>query len=386
MRAFAGGFYSNLKNMYDHLGIKYHNQPFIFEFAKAAPRTSATNQEDQSYFTYASNLHNLYFPGLRNISSSVSWLLEAVYLLVCYAWFTFCCYFIPPKSAQQSGNSLCENLGQYLARIWLPRYFTTLYLVPLISSVATCPHDTLLTFPASDLVDYKRRTHRAPHYTVSNGVHTVQAKLSKNVQCELGAMVTSVQPEGQHVCVQWRNTESGNQKEEVFDHVVLAVTPDVVGKVFAPLRDAMSRIPTMNVESVVHTDRTLLQREADLDSVAQLIYLRTSTADTPKTESLHVQPCGAVVTTCPFTPVSSAHLIHSAKFTRVLRSPESRRIVNHIFSLSRTLYEKAPQWRNGDDNVWLVGGWCWDGMVLLEGCVVSAMRVARAFDVEIPWM
>jgi hypothetical protein len=45
----------------------------------------------------------------------------------------------------------------------------------------------------------------------------------------------------------------------------------------------------------------------------------------------------------------------------------------------------VPQWRSGDDNVYLVGGWCWDGMVLLEGCVVSAMRVADALGVEVPW-
>jgi hypothetical protein len=72
----------------------------------------------------------------------------------------------------------------------------------------------------------------------------------------------------------------------------------------------------------------------------------------------------------------------------VLRSPESQRIVNAIFGAeSRSCIDEksVPLWRNGDDNVWLAGGWCWDGMVLLEGCVVSAMRVADAFDVEVPW-
>ena len=48
--------------------------------------------------------------------------------------------------------------------------------------------------------------------------------------------------------------------------------------------------------------------------------------------------------------------------------------------------EKKDLWRNGDGNVWLVGAWCWDGMVLLEGCVVSAMRVTRDLGVEVPWM
>jgi len=47
--------------------------------------------------------------------------------------------------------------------------------------------------------------------------------------------------------------------------------------------------------------------------------------------------------------------------------------------------EKSSQWLNGDGNVWLVGGWCWDGMVLLEGCVISAMRVADGMGVQVPW-
>ena len=47
--------------------------------------------------------------------------------------------------------------------------------------------------------------------------------------------------------------------------------------------------------------------------------------------------------------------------------------------------DTAAAWVNGQDNVWLAGAWCWDGMVLLEGCVVSAMRIASDFGVAIPW-
>jgi hypothetical protein len=121
---------------------------------------------------------------------------------------------------------------------------------------------------------------------------------------------------------------------------------------------------------------------------AQLIRLRTTTDETPRTESHHVQSCGAIVTTCPYTPLEPSLVLHSAKFTRVLRSPESQRIVNAIFSSGQRVCgddKSVPQWRNGDDNVYLAGGWCWDGMVLLEGCVVSAMRIANALGVEVPW-
>lgn len=189
----------------------------------------------------------------------------------------------------------------------------------------------------------------------------------------------------------WQKVASREQgqRSEVFDRVVLAVTPDVVGKIFEPLQYHMGQIPTMRVQSVVHNDRSTLGSEQSLqDAAAQLIYLR-STSGIHRTESLHVQPSGAIVTTCPFSPINPSLIIESAEFTRVLRSPRSKLVVDSIFGAGTPtgVEDKAlPSWRNGDNNVWLVGGWCWDGMVLLERCIVSALRVAKAFDVEVPWV
>lgn len=250
-------------------------------------------------------------------------------------------------------------------------------------------------FPAIDLIDYKRRTHRAPHYTVSNGVKTVQERLIGGINIEFSALVEAIDPQEGQVILSWRKVGEGHGavRRETFNQVVLAVAPDIVGEIFQPLQRLMARIPTTMVESVVHADRGPLPKGEDdtgLSAIGktQLIYLRTSTIGATRTESLHLQPGGSIVTTCPFSPLNPALIIHSAKFTRVLRSPESRYIVNSIFGDTPHLSsdEKAQiPWKNGDNNVWLVGGWCWDGMVLLEGCVVSAMRVADAFDVQVPW-
>jgi hypothetical protein len=202
-------------------------------------------------------------------------------------------------------------------------------------------------------------------------------------------------PQASGVNVSWkpRNGTDAQTQTEHFDRVILAVAPDVVGQVFEPLRHYMESIPTAIVESVVHSDYSVLgtQTTASPDSTkhnAQQIYLNTSTDDRPKTESHHVQPCGAIVTTCPFTPIEPSLVIHAARFTRVLRSARSQRIVNAIFGDTQASYsddKSVPLWKNGDNNVWLVGGWCWDGMVLLEGCVISAARVADAFGVHVPW-
>jgi len=386
MRAFAGGYYNNLQALYDYLGVRYHSQPFLFEFAEchetvAAP--GASHGRDRSYFVHASNLHRL--PPRPSDIGLVPHVLQTLYLIVTYTWFALCCSFIEPTRG--------ETLQQYLNRMRTPRHFVTYYLLPLLSSVSTCPHDSLLAFPASDIIGYKRKTHGAPHYTVSEGVRGVQDRLIKGIDVTLNATVTAVEPFDKGVRISWTQAAGSEVSTHTaqFDRVILAVTPDVVGRLFRPLQHHMHRIPTAVVESVVHTDLTVMggdHVEKIASQNAQLIHLNTTSENMLQTESHHLQPCGVVVTTCPFSGFRESSVIQRSKFTRVLRTPESQRIVNAVFEddAARHADDKSvPLWRNGDDNVWLVGGWCWDGMVLLEGCVVSAMRVADAFDVHVPW-
>jgi len=379
MRAFAGGFYSNLKLLYDHIGVPYHSQHFLFQFAESKKESSA---QHASYFVHASNLHQ--FAPRPSAIGRIQYLLEVLYLSVCYIWFSLCCFLVAPSAG--------ETLRQYLERTWTPQRFVTYYLLPLISGVTTCPHETLLDFPASDLTEYKRRTHRAPHYTVSAGVRGVQERLIQGVNHELGAVVKAVEPQEKGIRVSWEQKGHG-LRTDYFDHVILAVAPDVVGQIFKPLQHHMAKMPTIMVESVVHNDHSVLEqtdavRTASKRHGAQLIHLRTSPDTTSLTESHHVQACGAIVTTCPYSRLDPSLVLHSAKFTRVLRDPQSQRIVNAMFGEGEPVDsddKSVPQWRNGNENVWIAGGWCWDGMVLLEGCVVSAMRIANALDVQVPW-
>ena len=405
MRAFSGGFYSNLRAMYDFLEVKYQPQRFLFGFSSIPSRLSCTPQKpaERLHFVHSSNNHIL-FPLKPEMSTLASHLLEIAYLIVWYAWFTICCFFIPPTPATRT--TPCESLGSYIQRIGLPSYFVRSYLLPLFSSVATCPHKALLEFPAHDLIDYKKKTNWNQHYTVSGGVNEVQKKLSQGLQIRKSARVVSVEPEAQGTRVFWENalgSPGSETSEAIYDRVILAVPPNVVQAIFKPLQHDMSHIPTISVQSVVHTDEATIGRLSGADNLhllstkplmkgsnAQIIYLRTFVEDKPQTESIHVQPSGLLVTTCPVTLINPAKTTQCSTFTRVLRTPKSRQIITNVFYRSSSgqqlRQEKSQtQWKNGDEGVWLVGGWCWDGMVLLEGCIVSSMAVADAFGVEVPW-
>ncbi|RAQ49898.1 hypothetical protein AFGD_010008 [Aspergillus flavus] len=390
MRAFDDGFHNNLKLMYDHLGVKYTSPKFIYPLSTIS---TTDGKKLPPHFIHSSSNHQV--PPIRPEGCGyVEWILRILYLAVCYFWFTACCFLVEPKPATPSDEG--ESLRQYLGRIRLPQYFVNTYFLPLLSSVTTCSHSELLDFPAIDAVDYARRTYRQPHYTVVGGVQNVQTKISNAQSVRLGAIVTQVENVGSKVQVTWTDLKSKEVHSKQFDHVVMAVTPNVVGAIYEPLRKLMSSIPVNQGEAVVHRDRSSIPdcsqslgrfAAAARQSVdpTQILHICSNSS---ATEAIHEHPCSVLVTSFPIAPIDPAKVIHRARLTRVLRTPQSRKIVNRIFggNPQHAYQEKEKSWSNGTGNVWLAGAWCWDGMVLLEGCVVSAMRVAASLDVEVPWL
>lgn len=390
--------------MYDYLGVRYRVQTFLFSFSRLSDRDcSVTSQdEERHYFVHASNNHRV--PPIRPKSASlIVYLAELLCALLCYIWFSLCCLFVSTQDHHEGRT--CESFDEYLRRIMLPRYFVRYYLLPLMSAVTTCPHKDLLNFPAKDVVDYKRCITSGRQLTVMAGVNDVQSKLTKGLQIHCSAQVTAVKEHGTKLMVQWRAT-NGNQQssisERLFDKVVLAVPPNVVGSIFEPLRKEMQRFPTIPVETVVHRDLSVIAGFGHSirdgmknswitasDSVrAHIVHLRTLKGTEVRTEATHVQPSGVMVTSCPLSKCDQSKVLSYSRFTRVLRTPESRQATNRLFEQvenTRHDSEKQLKWVNGNDGVYLVGSWCWDGMVLLEGCVVSAMRTAESLGVNIPW-
>ena len=390
MRAFAGGYYENLRAMYDYLEVSYHAQRFLFCFSRMCAKRG--RESERLHFIHSSNSHQL--PPLRPPDMSRwAYLIETAYLLILYSYFTICCFFISTRPASSGGA--CESLEDYVRRIFLPRYFTEHYLLPLMSSVATCSHSDILTSPARDLIEYKRKTTGAKHYVVSNGVREVQKKLAKGLDIKTERRVVEIKSVNGKVLLLWRDSfNESNIGEEMFDRVVLTGPPNIIGAIFEPLRELTACIPTRTVTSVVQRSGVSISasqnmRFGSLRGEAEVIHFRTLQGQNACTESIHIRPSGARVVTCPLQYFDPTTLIQETSFTRVLRSSESRRIVNDIFRPlvrhENDMEEKRRPWRNGDGGVWLAGGWCWDGMVLLEGCIFSAMRIADDFGVAVPW-
>ncbi|KAL4778255.1 hypothetical protein BJX76DRAFT_151898 [Aspergillus varians] len=447
MRAFAAGYYDNLRRMYEYLGVSFAEPKFVYSLSRlassdASSYSSLCKEEKKQggvYFIHSSNNHIL--PPVRPSGVGVAvWTVEIAYLVFWYLWFTAACFLVVPRTSISNSSSgagsgdVGESLRSYLTRIKIPTYYTWRYFLPLMSSITTCTHDQLLDFPASDIIGYARQTHRKPHYTVTGGVQEAEARLSRGLSVRFNTRVTDVESiKGGRVRVSWV-TRGGEEEEEEeqgtkeYDRVIIAVTPDVVGAIFSPLRKEMGSIPTTTVQTVVHLDwarvgacnaylrsSSRLRRRgfssqassssSSTGSTAEKTPLTAmhmvSDANNTRTESIHEHPARVLVTTYAMDGgIDESKILHRVQFTRVLRTAQSQAVVNSIFATGsdptsavddkneeeeEEANSKKEGWKNGDGNVFIVGGWCWDGMVLLEGCIVSAMRVADALDVDVPW-
>ncbi|KAL4951094.1 hypothetical protein BDW69DRAFT_170765 [Aspergillus filifer] len=445
MRAFAAGYYDNLRRMYTYLGVKFGEPRFVYSLSRLPSLPSGTRDETGkgkgstgTYFIHSSNTHIL--PPIRPPGIGlINYVIEVVYLLFWYAWFTTACFFITPLSTPSTSSKspsttpqnptsafgIGETLHSYLTRILIPSYYTTTYFLPLMSSITTCTHEELLSFPASDIIGYAVQTFRKPHYTVMGGVKEAEGRLASGLKVRYRTRVENVTSlEGGKVRVEWAEKvgEKYERGGKEYDRVIIAVTPDVLGKIFAPLRDKMSAVPTTYVSTIVHTDfdrvrgvstsiandprlkkrniKTFLDTSkptfhsvpTDKTPPLTAMHMLTQTSKTgTRTESIHEHPANVLVSTYAMDDINESKILHGVRFTRVLRTSRSRDIVNSIFDGSRSGAKSlcrevnSSDWKNGDGNVFVVGGWCWDGMVLLEGCIVSAMRVAEMLGVDVPW-
>jgi len=160
-----------------------------------------------------------------------SWFIEIIYVAVCYFWWV-ALLFLDPADALD--KLLCVRIfGRIHPTHHASAPLRDLLPASSLSSVATCSHKALLQFPARDLTEYKRQSAGGEHYTVS-GLHEVQRTLGSGLEARFSAMVTQVEIlQNERLKVVW-NTPDNVIHEEIFDQVVLAVAPDIAGRISNP--------------------------------------------------------------------------------------------------------------------------------------------------------
>lgn len=410
--------------MYEYLDVPFQRIRLIWVYTKA----SATSQHDLpapedaetmpgNYFVYGKRLHEMLLLSPHFWTSSLRQILQTLYIAICHIWFFAACFIIQPQKIQSqpyvdvdSGKKISDNgesFRQYLERIRLPNQYAVYYLLPVLSVICSCSHAEMMDFPASDVTSFVKGSFLRETYVSQGGINRVQSKLAKGISdIRLRTRVTKVDRVDEGILIRWERTEDGkiSTSEEMFDRVVLAVSPNVTAAIFSPSRSTLSVIPTVPVTSsilapasgeisLIHEKGQVPAGECSYHRGKPLVMeFRTSFGENVvRSESLHYLPSGVIVRTSPFALTTKLKgSLDTSKFTRTLRTTQSRSMVQRVLGTDKSAYtgdlsDRGDEWVNGQGNVWIVGSWCWDGLVLLEGCVISSMKVAKDFGVHIPW-
>ena len=126
-----------------------------------------------------------------------------------------------------------------------------------------------------------------------------------------------------------------------------------------------------------------------------ILTVRTRACDDGKvhiTEATHVHPSGALITVwskhadvdgdwCSSNSTGKSPLgkVHEVTFCRVAATLDSSCALEETLGGDTSGMSRgdSKKWLNGDDGIWVAGGWAWQGLALLEGCVRSGKAAAE---------
>ena len=275
------------------------------------------------------------------------------------------------------------------------------------------------------VTDYKRLTQGATHCTVPN-MAEVERRLSAGLKIRLNTRVEKVERQGQGLAVKISDRSTNTERTEYFDQVVLAISPKAIGQVFSSSRWLVSQLKSTDVGVVIHSDQRAIEHlkfsnppvakpaypERKLNPTAtlqwmgdsEILTVRTRACDDGKvhiTEATHVHPSGALITVWPkhadvdsdwcsstSTGRSPVGKVHEVTFCRVAATLDSSYALEEALGggTSATGRGHSKKWLNGDDGAWVAGGWAWQGLALLEGCVRSGKAAAEGIGARVDSM
>ncbi|CEP08422.1 hypothetical protein [Parasitella parasitica] len=457
MRSYMSGYYSHLSRLYKHLRIPAKKAKFSFGWyrimqSKSKPMCKDTDANQVASLT--TNDSYLVYSGARTVghldmvkSSTSSTLLDFVQdigrfiwrsfvVAFSYLWLMFISLWMFYRGhLSDSRHPICNmTLGQFFKKYRVHSYFAHEIFVPLFAAVCTNSYQSMLNYPASDILEYMAMGLFQESYVAGFGVQQVVKTLSaplKNVH--LKTQITSIKlnrnPEHRFQITDEHGhifdidhiifATQGNQAISILDEYVASLKNirEASFEEWKSASDPMIKSVQAQIEMlqkfhydtalvVNHTDTRLLPSDqsnwkalnlaivdksvnpgkSDLvvpyphdTTMATHIINFTHSKLRKKTDNLYMQ------TTNPCLAVDPKKLLSVAWFERATVTLESKKALRQLFIGDKDPSLGPCQGKNG---IWFVGSYCWKGIPLLEGCVASAEYVvtkgiAPAENIEI---
>ncbi|KAI8904694.1 hypothetical protein EDD86DRAFT_277891 [Gorgonomyces haynaldii] len=373
MRSFSEPYYPCLSKLYEHAGIPSKESSHYMSLGQHHQE----NPQPRPLFSYE------LFHFRDQIWETPFFfmpLVEQARMMSDYFRFTYACkYYVDTKTIASLGKM---TIKEFLDKYKYSKEFADYLLIPLVCNVATCSYESACNYPANVVMDWNRM--RGDHRRVSCGINKSIEILTKNVYKIInGAQIQQVYKDfsrtSKPVCVEV------NGEKQYFDDVIMAAQANRAVEILEkhPSNNLFCKVlnnfPYEKTNVVTHMDISFL----------------------PKNK-LAWSP--VVISTCLDPKESHASCILN-QFTDnipsecppIIQTSNSRLQPHPGLVLSRSVFERAVvkttnaeaidalNLIQGHNNIYCIGSYAYPGIPLLEGAVVSAMKVSHQLGYTCPW-
>jgi predicted NAD/FAD-binding protein len=355
--------YPNLTAMLEYLGVPTTPTEMTFSVSLEQPAIGWASSHLPTVFGQKRNLlrprfWGMLYDALRFNRESVAWL------------------------AANSGHAL--TLREYLLFNDYSTAFAEWYLLPMASSIWSCPTDAMLDMPMANFVrlcenhGLLQNGNRPQWRIVKGGSREYVRRLAADLDdIRIECPVTAVRPLGNGVEI------THGYATETFDRVVLAChahqSLTLLGEhASAGQRDVLASVRYQSSRAVLHTDARLLPGDRKLWSAWNYLAAATRHGQAPVSVSYIVNKLQPLPFSQPVI-ISFNPLREPARETILAQFDHAYPMLDHMaFAAQRRL-----PGIQGEGNVWLCGAWRGHGFH--EDGVNAALAVANGMGVHAPW-
>jgi predicted NAD/FAD-binding protein len=355
-----------------------HNYPLLtslFKYLDVKVIKSAMSfgvSIEQGEIEYGTNTISSFFGQKKNLASLSFW-------KMIYDIFRF---NSKAKVTVEQNSSI--NLGQLLEILKLNSWFKEYYLLPMGGSIWSTSVKEMLNFPAITFINFFDNhgllsiSNQPQWYTVEGGSKEYVKKISQGFleKIKLNARIEKI-VRGEN-CIEIHHK---NKIVDKFDHVILATHSDTSLKLLeSPSKLEQDILGSINYQKnlmVLHSDINFMPRRKKAWS--SWVYLSNS-HNSEKQVSLsywmnNLQSLNTttpiIVTLNPATQPNASLIYDVYEFEHPVFNQKAIDAQKSIFKIQ------------GENNVWYCGAWQRHGFH--EDGLLSAVNLAKQFDVNIPW-
>ena len=353
--------YPLLTSLFKHLDIKVIKSAMSFGVSI-----------DQGEIEYGTNTISSFFGQKKNLAS-------LSFLKMIYDIFRF---NSKAKVTVEQNSSI--NLGQLLEILKLSTWFKEYYLLPMGGSIWSTSVKEMLNFPAITFINFFDNhgllsiSNQPQWYTVEGGSKEYVKKISQSFleKIKLNARIEKV-VRGDD-CIEIHHK---NKIVDKFDHVILATHSDTSLKLLeSPSKLEQDILGSINYQKnlmVLHSDINFMPRRKKTWS--SWVYLSNSN-NSEKQVSLsywmnNLQRLNTatpiIITLNPATQPNASLIYDVYEFEHPVFNQKAIDAQKNIFKIQ------------GKNSVWYCGAWQRHGFH--EDGLLSAVNLAKKFDVNIPW-